>query len=112
MTAAKRAMPRWSASRAWVATQSSTVTTGKSAPHGLPVFGIDARGPVEPWQPPRLLTPTTKKRLVSTGLPGPIMLSHQPTLPGSPAYQPATWCEAFSAWHTSTALERSALSVP
>jgi homoserine acetyltransferase len=35
-------------------------------------------GPVEPWQPPRLFTPTTKKRLVSIGRPGPIMLSHQP----------------------------------
>ena len=40
-------------------------------------------GPVEPKQLPRLLTPTTKKRSVSSGLPGPIMLSHQPTLSGS-----------------------------
>jgi len=37
-------------------------------------------GPVEPKQEPGLFTPMTKKRLVSTGLPGPIMLSHQPTL--------------------------------
>ncbi len=40
-------------------------------------------GPVEPKQLPRLLTPTTKKRSVSSGLPGPTMLSHQPTLSGS-----------------------------
>lgn len=56
--------------------------------------------------------PMTKKRLVSTGLPGPTMLSHQPRLRGWPAYSPATWCEALSAWHTSTALLRLALSWP
>ena len=48
----------------------------------------------------------------STGLPGPIMLSHQPSLLGWPSYTPATWCEALRAWHTSTALDLSALSVP
>ncbi len=52
----------------------------------------------------------TKKRFVSTGLPGPIMLSHQPSLLGWPSYTPATWCEALRAWHTSTALDLSALS--
>src|SRR3970282_1477196 len=45
ITAAKRGMPRWSASRAWVATQSSTVTTGKSAPHGFAGGGVGRRGP-------------------------------------------------------------------
>ena len=34
----------------------------------------------EPWQPPRLFTPTTKNLSVSIGLPGPIMLSHQPSV--------------------------------
>ena len=69
-------------------------------------------GPVEPKHEPRLFTPMTKKRFVSTGLPGPIMLSHQPSLLGWPSYTPATWCEALRAWHTSTALDLSALSVP
>ena len=47
------------------------MTSGKSAPHGLPVAGFGDSGPVEPKQLPRLLTPTTKKRSVSSGLPGP-----------------------------------------
>src|SRR5439155_17017552 len=105
-------MPRWSARRAWASTQSSTVTMGKSEPHGFPVAGLIDAGPVEPKQPPRLLTPTAKKRAVSTGLPGPTILSHHPSLAGWPAYSPATWCDALSAWQTRIALERSALSVP
>jgi hypothetical protein len=56
---------------------------GKSLPHGRPVDGSIDSGPVDPKQLPRLLTPTTKKRLVSSGLPGPTMLSHQPMLSGS-----------------------------
>jgi hypothetical protein len=47
-------------------------------------------GPVEPKQLPRLLTPITKKRSVSTGMPGPTMLSHQPTSSVEPAVKPAT----------------------
>ena len=66
--------------------------------------------PVEPKQEPGLLTPMTKKRSVSSGLPGPTRLSHQPVAPCSST--PATWWLALSAWHTSTALLRSALSVP
>ena len=54
----------------------------------------------------------TKNRSVSTGFPGPTMLSHQPTSSGSVDEAPATWCDAFSAWHTSTALSRAAESVP
>ncbi|MCY1310314.1 hypothetical protein D9M70_604920 [compost metagenome] len=77
-----------------------------------PVSGFTCMGPVEPKQDPRLLTPMTKKRSVSTGLPGPIMLSHQPSDFSWPSYTPATWCEALSAWQISTALLRSALSVP
>ena len=82
MIAAKRSTPRWSASLACASTQSSTVTMGKSEPQGTPVAGLIDAGPVEPKQLPRLLTPTTKKRVVSTGLPGPTMLSHQPSLSG------------------------------
>jgi len=78
----------------------------------LPVCGWIVVGPVDPKQLPRLLTPTTKKRLVSSGLPGPTMLSHQPTLSGSSGAMPATWCDAFSAWQTSTALLRRGLSSP
>jgi hypothetical protein len=79
MTAASWVMPSASSRRACALTQSSTVTTGKSAPYTRPVSGFVSIGPVEPKQEPRLLTPMTKKRSVSTGLPGPIMLSHQPS---------------------------------
>ena len=70
-------------------------------------------GPVEPKHEPGLLMPMTKNLSVSSGLPGPIMLSHQPSLLGLGGCfrrrRPATWCDAFRAWHTSTALLRSAL---
>ena len=51
----------------------------------LKVSTLGESGPLEPKQLPRLFTPTTKNRCVSTGLPGPIMLSHQPMLSGSSA---------------------------
>ena len=73
-------MPRRSSSRAWASTQSSTVTTGKSAPQGWPLAGLICIGPLEPKHEPGLLTPMTKKRVVSSGLPGPTRLSHQPAL--------------------------------
>ena len=85
ITAANCRIPRESARRACASTQSSTVTSGKSAPHGAPVAGFSDSGPLDPKQLPRLLTPMTKKRSVSSGFPGPIMLSHQPTLSGSSA---------------------------
>ena len=99
-----------SSSRACASTQSSTVTTGKSEPQGRPVAGLACMGPVLPKQEPGLLTPMTKKRSVSSGLPGPTRLSHQPRLPSGTV--PATWWLALSAWHTSTALLRAAFSVP
>ena len=36
MTAAKRAMPKWSATRACACTQSSTVSTGRQRPRACP----------------------------------------------------------------------------
>ena len=48
---------------------------------GLAGRGLMLAGPVEPMQPPRTLGQMTKNRLVSTGLPGPTMVSHQPGLP-------------------------------
>ena len=78
ITAAQQSIPRWSASRAWLFTQSRARRGGKSGPQGLPVSGLMELGPVEPWQPPILLRLTTKKRLVSMGLPGPMHSSHQP----------------------------------
>ncbi|MNE37821.1 hypothetical protein D3C80_1316910 [compost metagenome] len=89
MTAAHCVMPMRSARRAWLWTQSSTVSTGKSAPNGLPVSGLVLLGPVEPLQPPRLFRLTTKNLLVSIGLPGPMQLSHQPGLRSSGLWKPA-----------------------
>ncbi len=53
---------------------------GNSVPQTSP-FGRTLRGPVLPMQPPSTLTPMTKKRSVSSGLPGPTRTSHQPSLP-------------------------------
>ena len=83
MTAAQRSIPRASLSRTWLRTQSLTVTMGNEGPKGFPVAGSVLDGPVLPWQPPRLFTPTTKKRLVSMTLPGPTTFSHHPGLASS-----------------------------
>src|SRR5580700_9803151 len=61
-------------------------------------------GPVDPWQPPRTLAHTTKKRRVSTAFPGPIRLFHQPGLASDSECQPAQWWSPLSAWQTRTAL--------
>jgi hypothetical protein len=76
-------MPRWSISAFWAVTMSPMVTTGKSRPKGLPVFGLIEPGPVEPIQLPNMLEQTTKYLLVSIPLPGPTMISHQPGLASS-----------------------------
>ena len=89
MTAANRWIPSVSASIAWVCTQSFTVTAGKVAPHGFPVVGLMATGPVLPLQPPRLFSETTKNLLVSMGLPGPMQASHQPGFASSGEWKPA-----------------------
>ena len=47
-------------------------------PYGRPVRGSIEAGPDEPNGLPSELTQTTKKRLVSIGLPSPIIGSHQP----------------------------------
>ena len=112
ITAASCCTPSASSRRACAFTQSSTVSTGKSLPHARPVAGLMCMGPVEPKQEPGLFTPMTKKRFVSTGSPGPTMFAHQPALLLLPAYSPATWCEALSAWQMSTALLRAAFSSP
>ena len=77
-TLCQRRMPRWSASAAWVRTQSRTDTTGKRLPHGSPSSGCGLAGPVVPWQPPSTLAQTTNQRSVSIALPGPMRPSHHP----------------------------------
>ena len=56
--------------------------------------GLILAGPVEPKQLPSELTHTTKYRLVSIGLPGPSMSSHQPA-EGSLGDE-AAWAEGES----------------
>ena len=87
------------------------VMTGKSSPHGWPVSGLMLAGPVEPMQPPRMLAQMTKKRLVSIGLPGPIMVSHQPGLPVTGLLL-ATYWSPVSAWATRMAFDLAAFSSP
>ena len=77
-TLCQRSTPRWSATFAWLRTQSRTDTTGKRLPHGRPSSGCGLAGPVLPWQPPSTLTHTTNQRSVSMARPGPMSPSHQP----------------------------------
>ncbi len=89
MTACNSEMPRCSSSSFCVFTMSWMVTNGKRRPKGRPVAGSVEAGPVDPWHPPRTLAQTTKNRRVSTALPGPIRLFHQPGLRSSGECQPA-----------------------
>src|SRR5687768_18583970 len=109
---------------------SATVMTGKSDPYGRPVAGFVDDGPVVPAQPPSRLVLTTKKRVVSKALPGPIMPSHQPrprpAVPsrssaanpslvlsaGAVFAKPAACASPLSAWHTRITLSRAGDSVP
>ena len=54
----------------------------------------------------------TKKRRVSTALPGPIRLFHHPGLPSDSECHPAQWWSPLSAWHMRTALSLVALRAP
>jgi hypothetical protein len=74
-------IPRRSISMVCARTMSGIVMTGKSSPHTLPVAGLVEAGPVEPMQPPMTLEQMMKYLSVSSGRPGPTMVSHQPGLP-------------------------------
>ena len=86
-------------------TRSATVKWGKRRPYGLPVAGSMEEGPVVPRQPPSRFGQITNRRSVSSGLPGPISVSHQPGRSGSP-WCPAACASPVSAWQTKTAFER------
>ena len=58
MTRWKASIPRASARRASARTASRVVSQGKREPQGRPSGAVDD-GPVEPWQPPRILAATT-----------------------------------------------------
>ena len=64
-------------------TMSGMVMIGKSSPHTLPVAGLVEAGPVDPMQPPITFEQMMKYLSVSSGRPGPTMISHQPGLPVS-----------------------------
>ena len=104
-------MPKWSIRGTCASTMSPMVMTGKSRPQGLPVAALMLAGPVEPRQPPSTLGQMMKKRLVSTGLPGPTIVSHQPGLPVTGCGLAAYW-SPVSAWVTRMALDLAALSSP
>src|SRR5687768_2382170 len=109
---------------------SATVMTGKSDPYGRPVAGFVDDGPVVPLHPPSRFVLTTKKRLVSKALPGPIMPSHQPRpRPAVPSRSsaakpslvlaavgflatPAACASPLSAWQTRITLSRAGDRVP
>jgi hypothetical protein len=68
------------------------VNSGKLSPYGSPVAGSIELGPVVPLQPPSRFAQITRKRSVSTGLPGPTSSLHQSVARASPV----------SAWQTNT----------
>ena len=72
--------------------------------------GLIEAGPVEPKQLPNELTQTTKKRVVSMGLSGPTMSSHQPA-EGSSGEE-AMCADGERPVKTSTALSACGLSAP
>jgi hypothetical protein len=57
------------------------VMSGKSSPQALPVAGLVEAGPVDPMQPPITFAQMMKYLSVSSGRPGPTMISHHPALP-------------------------------
>ena len=62
-----------------------------------------------------MLGAITKNRSVSTGLPGPIIRSHQPGFAvcgSSPRRWPAACASPVSAWQMNTALSRAGDSAP
>ena len=96
-TACQRRTPRWRPSSRCTSTKSLMSSSGKSSPQASPVAGLTEPGPVVPEQPPSRLLHTTNQRSVSTGLPGPIMVSHQPGW-RSPSCHPAAWASPVRAW--------------
>ena len=111
-TASSRSMPRWSSSSAWASTMSATVMIGKCVPYGRPVRGSTDEGPVDPLQPPMTFEEMTKYFSVSSALPGPMSMSHQPGRLSSGECRPATCASPDSACSTSTALSARGESVP
>ena len=110
-TAANRSIPRGSASCAWAATWSRTVTNGKRDPHSTPSGDTD-EGPVEPWRPPSMFGATTNHRSVSIALPGPTTSPHHPAVRWPGPASPATCESPVSAWNTRTALSWASFSAP
>ena len=105
-------MPRWSSSITWALTMSAMVIMGKSVPYGAPVAGSSLDGPVEPLQPPMTLLQMTKYRSVSSPLPGPMSMSHQPGRLSLALCRPATCASPERACVTRMALSFASLSVP
>jgi hypothetical protein len=73
-----RSMPRCLQSARCTVTRSRITIAGKRSPYGRPVSGSSELGPVVPLQPPSRFEEITNSRSVSIGLPGPIIVSHQP----------------------------------
>src|SRR5262249_13530166 len=107
---ARRSMPSPRTSSYEALATSSRVKSGKVNLYTLPVTGSTEAGPVEPLQLPSVFAQITNQRLVSIGLPGPSISSHQPG-DGSLAFD-AACALGDSPVRMKTALSRAALSVP
>ena len=101
------------ASRSFCArTMSRTVMSGKSGPYGLPVAGFGEAGAVEPYDEPSMLDDTTKKRVVSIALPGPMSPSQEPAVGSDGEYLPAACWLDVKPCVTRIALRPSGASRP
>src|SRR3546814_9131720 len=76
-------MPRPMTNACAALAPSSIDSSGKARRYLSPLSGLLDAGPVEPLQLPSALAQITNQRLVSIGLSGPSMASHQPSLGSS-----------------------------
>src|SRR5215207_7489149 len=109
-TQATRSIPRVRKASRPARAMSSTATSGNETPYGRPVLRLMEAGLDDPNGLPSELMQTTKKRLVSIGLPSPSIDSHQPGF-GS-AGEEATCALGDRPVKITMVLSRSALSLP
>src|SRR5512147_1756474 len=107
---ARRSMPSARTSSYELLATSSRVRSGNANLYTFPVSGSIEAGPVEPLQLPSVLAQITNQRLVSIGLPGPSISSHQPGV-GSSALD-AACALGDRPVRMKIALSRAGLSVP
>ncbi len=110
-TAAKRSIPKWSATLAWAAPSLRRSRTGKAAPQGLPVSGLMLAGPRRTEAGPQVVDADHEEPIGIHRLARALPCCPTSRCPSDRRARPRRRdAEAFNAWHTSTALLRWALT--